>query len=394
MFRAATQPPVTFVASPASAQESARQVLCTSVIIHTELDEQFPEESSVIAMGHPIDSVSLEKTDAPIAFTIDHDRRTLLPSAVNMRWHLCPCKRISEFRMEHDQVAACVDTPRVSFEYQERRYTTACDGRRHRRRIAKILDEEGIHNPCVCANGAFLNQTDTESFNHRFGDHDDLERHAFVYVGDAVTEDRQIKIMADVGVASQIEPIHATQGFDYNTDAIAEIPPDDRVCFLVSAFHDTSANPAVVAEVRMIKHTSLVSEDTVICISEEGITPARQAVMSLDTSDDPASIAFFSADQKGNARKVNEGASVLGRTGGMNPCKHGTRGKTVEGGNADCTRGDGIPLQDRSAVLCGKVDFVMKNIVVYKKGLPDENASAFLPLGPKPAAFFGNPRQT
>jgi len=74
----------------------------------------------------------------------------------------------------------------------------------------------------------------------------------------------------------------------------------------------------------------------------------------------------------------------------MNPYKDDSLGVIAEGAYADIILVDGNPLEDHKAVSRKNVDFVMKDGLVYNNWLPDENAPAFLPAGPKRDAYFGN----
>ncbi|WP_235912924.1 amidohydrolase family protein [Oceanomicrobium pacificus] len=250
--------------------------------------------------------------------------------------------------------------------------------------------------------------------------------------------------MAGGGVASQFDPIHATQMSVEELEAIVEVAKDYGSYVLVHAYHDRSVNRAIDAGVRVIDHNFLVSEETIIRMKEEGVALSAQAVMSLEAFADPEGITFFSADQKAKAKSVNAGAQqmfewaikhdvlivtggdmfgpdvvrqaenvlwfnkvannnllslktatsnaaeVLSWSGGMNPYKDGTLGTIAEGGYADIILVDGNPLEDLDAILRQNVDFVMKDGLVYKNWLPDENAPAFQPAGPQRDAYFGN----
>ncbi|MEJ2178717.1 MAG: amidohydrolase family protein, partial [Gammaproteobacteria bacterium] len=87
---------------------------------------------------------------------------------------------------------------------------------------------------------------------------------------------------------------------------------------------------------------------------------------------------------------TSNAAEVLGFSGEMNPYKEGTLGTIAEGGYADIILVDGNPLEDLNAIKRDNVDFVMKDGLVYKNWLPDENAPAFVPAGPEREAYFGN----
>ena len=255
----------------------------------------------------------------------------------------------------------------------------------------------------------------------------------------------QIKVMAGGGVASEFDPLHTTQYSLEELKAIVGVAEDYGTYVLVHAYHDRSVNRAIDAGVRVIDHNFLVSEETIMRMKAEGVALSVQAVMSLEAFGDPESITFFSADQKAKATQVNQGAEqmmkwavkhdllmvtggdmfgpdlvrqadniiwfndkiandpllalktatsnageVLSWSGGMNPYKEGTIGIIVEGGYADIILVDGNPLKDINAIKRDKVDFVMKDGLVYKNWLPDENAPAFMPAGPKRDAYFGN----
>jgi len=254
----------------------------------------------------------------------------------------------------------------------------------------------------------------------------------------------QIKIMAGGGVASEFDPIHMTQFSLEEMQAIVGVAEDYGTYVLAHAYHDRSVNRAIDAGVRVIEHNFLVSEATIKRMKAEGVALSVQAVMSLEAFGDPESITFFSSDQKRKAAQVNAGASqmlkwavqhdllmvtggdmfgpdlvrqadnliwfnkiadnphlvlktatsnaaeVLSWSGGMNPYKDGTLGTIAEGGYADIILVDGNPLEDLEAVTRDNVDFVMKDGLVYKNWLPDENAPAFRPAGPKRDAYFGN----
>lgn len=450
------------VSTVAVAQETdpPRQVLFTNINIFNGVDAELIENGSVLVEGNLIKQVSSEPIEAPDAFSVDGEGRTLMPGMIDMHSHLCLRNGMPEFRTAYDQMAAGANTAHVLLEYLDQGFTTARDAGCNVLGIAKLVNEGGIPGPRIFPSGGFLSQTgghaDTGFFNDRIGDQDDLERHAFGYIVDGVTEARraarmnfragatQIKVMAGGGVASEFDPIHATQMSAEELEAIVGIAEDYGSYVMVHAYHDRSVNRAIDAGVRVIEHNFLVSEDTIKRMAEEGVALSAQAVMSLEAFADPESITFFSADQKAKARSVNAGAEqmfkwavehdlliatggdmfgpdvvrqaenilwfdkiaqnphlslktatsnaaeILSWSGEMNPYKEGTLGKIEEGGYADIILVDGNPLEDLAAILRENVDFVMKDGLVYKNWLPDENAPAFLPAGPDRDAYFGN----
>lgn len=444
------------------AQEGPRQVLFTNVDIFNGVDGDLIENGSVLVEGNLIKTVSADTIDAPEAFTVDGAGRTLMPGLIDMHSHLCIRNGMPEFRTEYDQMAAGAIAAHALLEYLDQGFTTARDAGCNVLGVAKAVNLGDIPGPRIFPSGAFLSQTgghaDTGFFNDRIGDQDDLERHAFGYITDGVTEGRraarmnfragatQIKVMAGGGVASPFDPIHATQMSVEELEAIVEVAKDYGSYVMVHAYHDRSVNRAIDAGVRVIEHNFLVSEETIMRMAEEGVALSAQAVMSLQAFDPEMveQITFFSADQKKKAIAVNSGARqmfewaiehdvlivtggdmfgpdlvrqadnliwfnkvaednlktlktatsdaavVLGWSGEMSPYKEGTLGVIEEGGYADIILVDGNPLEDLDAILRQNVDFVMKDGLVYKNWLPDENAPAFQPAGPERDAYFGN----
>ena len=254
----------------------------------------------------------------------------------------------------------------------------------------------------------------------------------------------QIKIMAGGGVSSEFDPLHMTQLSLEEMKAIVGVAEDYGTYVMAHAYHDRSVNRAIDAGVRVIEHNFLVSEDTIKRMAKEDIVLSAQAQASLESFGNVDEIDFFTADQKEKGRQVNEGAArmfkwaikhnlkivlggdmfgpdvgrqadnliwfnkiandnmltlkaststageVLVLSGGMNPYKDGPLGVIAEGAYADIILVDGNPLEDIKTVSRKNVDFVMKDGVVYKNWLPDENAPAFQPVGPKRDAYFGN----
>ncbi|MDV7143850.1 amidohydrolase family protein [Tropicimonas sp. TH_r6] len=446
----------------ASAQDDApRQVVFTNVNIFDGTSEALIENGSVLVEGNLIKQVSADAIEAPDAFAVDGEGRTLMPGLIDMHSHLCIRNGMLEFRDNYDQMANGAYTAIAMQDYLDQGFTTVRDAGCNILGIAKAVNNGIVPGPRIYPSGAFLSQTgghaDTGSFNDVPGDQDDLEAHMFGFIADGVPEvmraarhnlragATQIKVMAGGGVASEFDPLHTTQYSLEELKAIVGVAEDYGTYVLVHAYHDRSVNRAIDAGARVIDHNFLVSEETIIRMKEEGVALSIQAVMSLEAFGDPESITFFSADQKAKAAQVNSGAQqmmewavkhdlimvtggdmfgpdlvrqaeniiwfndevaknphlslktatsnaaeVLTWSGGMNPYKEGTLGTIAEGGYADIILIDGNPLEDIHVLKRSNVDFVMKDGQVYKNWLPDENAPAFQPAGPRRDAYFGN----
>ncbi|WP_216825898.1 metal-dependent hydrolase family protein [Sulfitobacter sp. SK012] len=317
-----------FGASAASAQDEApRQVLFTNVNIFNGVDGELMENGSVLVEGNLIKTVSAETIDAPEAFMVDGEGRTLMPGLIDMHSHMCIRNGMLEFRDNYDQMANGAYVALVLQDYLDQGFTTARDAGCNILGIAKAVNNDIIPGPRLYPSGAFLSQTgghaDTGSFNDVPGDVDDLEAHMFGFIADGVPEviraarhnlragATQIKVMAGGGVASEFDPLHTTQYSLDELKAIVGVAEDYGTYVLVHAYHDRSVNRAIDAGVRVIDHNFLVSEETIIRMKEEGVALSVQAVMSLEAFGDPDSITFFSADQKAKAKQVNAGAKQM-----------------------------------------------------------------------------------
>ncbi len=445
----------------AAETDAPRQVLFTNVNIFDGIKGDLIENGSVLVEGKLIKTVSSKPIEAPDAFKVDGEGRTLMPGLIDMHSHMCIRNGMLEFRDNYDQMANGAYTAMVLQDYLDQGFTTARDAGCNILGIAKAVNNGIIPGPRLYPSGGFLSQTgghaDTGSFNDIPGDHDDLETHMFGFIADGVPEvmkaarhnlragATQIKVMAGGGVASEFDPLHTTQYSLEELEAIVGVAEDYGTYVLVHAYHDRSVNRAIDAGARVIDHNFLVSEKTIKRMKAEGVALSVQAVQSLEAFGDPESITFFNADQKAKAAQVNAGAEqmmkwavkhellmvtggdmfgpdvvrqadniiwfndkitndpllslktatsnaaeVLSWSGGMNPYKEGTLGTIVEGGYADIILVKGNPLVDINAIKRDNVDFVMKDGLVYKNWLPDSNAPAFLPAGPKREDYFGN----
>ncbi|MEP3034121.1 MAG: amidohydrolase family protein, partial [Pseudoruegeria sp.] len=319
---------LTMVPHLGTAQEDApRQVLFTNVNIFNGVDGELMENGSVLVEGNLIKTVSADAIDAPDAYMVDGEGRTLMPGLIDMHSHLCFRNGMLEFRDNYDQMAAGAYTAIAMQDYLDQGFTTARDAGCNILGVAKAVNNGIIPGPRVFPSGAFLSQTgghaDTGSFNDVPGDVDDLEAHMVGFIADGVPEvtkatrhnlragATQIKVMAGGGVASEFDPLHMTQYSLDEMKAIVGVAEDYGTYVHVHAYHDRSVNRAIDAGARVIEHNFLVSEDTIIRMKEEGVALSVQAVMSLEAFGNPESITFFSADQKAKATKVNKGAQQM-----------------------------------------------------------------------------------
>ena len=185
---------LTAAASVNAQEEKPRQVLFTNVNIFDGVKGELIENGSVLVEGNLIQTVSSKPIVAPGAFKVDGEGRTLMPGLIDMHSHLCIRNGMPEFRTEYDQMAAGAIAAHALLEYLDQGFTTARDAGCNVLGVAKAVNNGDIPGPRIYPAGGFLSQTgghaDTGFFNDRIGDQDDLERHAFGYIVDGVTEAR------------------------------------------------------------------------------------------------------------------------------------------------------------------------------------------------------------
>jgi len=182
--------------NPAFAKDDApRQVLFTNVKIFDGKSDTLAEGMSVLVEGNLIKKISAEAIDAPDAFTVDGDGRTLMPGLIDMHSHLCFRNGMLEFRDGYDQMAAGAYTGLAMREYLDQGFTTVRDAGCNVLGVAKAVNNGVVPGPRIFPSGGFLSQTgghaDTGSFNDRPGDQDKLEQAMVGYIVDGPNEARR-----------------------------------------------------------------------------------------------------------------------------------------------------------------------------------------------------------
>jgi len=258
------------------------------------------------------------------ATVIDGKGGTLMPGLIDMHSHLVIHEGMLDGRDNLDQIAIGALTQEKLRDYLDQGFTTARDAGGNTLGIAKAVRQGRIPGPRIYPSGGFMSQVgghaDTGRWNDNIGDKDMLEKHEFGYIVSGRAQmleacrhnfragATQIKIMAGGGVASEFDPLHATQFTLDEFKAAVEVAEDYGSYCTIHAYHDRSVNRAIDAGVKCVEHNFLVSEETIKRMKKEGVALSVQAVMSIEAFGDPDSITFFSADQKSKAKKVNAGA--------------------------------------------------------------------------------------
>ena len=230
------------VGAAAQEKDAPRQVLFNNVNVFDGKSDRLAEGMSVLVEGNLIKTVSAEAIDAPEAFVVDGEGRTLMPGLIDMHSHLCIRNGMLEFRDDYDQMANGAYVGLVMQDYLDQGFTTVRDAGCNILGVAKAVNNGIVPGPRIYPSGAFLSQTgghaDTGSFNDVPGDVDDLEAHMFGFIADGVPEviraarhnlragATQIKVMAGGGVASEFDPLHTTQ---YSLEELKAIQVDGLI---------------------------------------------------------------------------------------------------------------------------------------------------------------------
>jgi imidazolonepropionase-like amidohydrolase len=433
---------ITVPASLAAQEEAPPQVLITNVNVWDGTSEGLLDGLDVLVTGNIITQVAGDISPPSGATVIDGGGRTLIPGLIDMHSHLSIMEGMLEGRDAFDQMAIGAMTGNVLRSYLDQGFTSTMDTGGNVLGVAKAVNLGRIPGPRIFPSGGFLSQTgghgDTGRFNDALGATNRLEEVDFAHIVNGRAEvmqaarhnfragATQIKIMGGGGVASEFDPLHATQFTLDEMRAAVEVAEDYGSFVTVHAYHDRSVNRAIDAGVRLIQHNFLVSEETIIRMKEEGIGLSLQGFVGLIQFGNVDEITFFSPDQKAKGKRVNEGATkmiewarkhdllmvsggdmfgqlngpmqalnltvletvgftpleilktatsnaaiVLGWTGEMNPYKYGTLGVIEEGAYADMVLMDGNPLEDIGLLedYANNFKLIMKDGQVWKNTL-------------------------
>jgi len=433
---------ITVPASLAAQEEAPPQVLITNVNVRDGTSEGLLNGLDVLVTGHIITQLAGDISPPSGATVIDGGGRTLIPGLIDMHSHLSIMEGMLEGRDAFDQMAIGAMTGNVLRSYLDQGFTSTMDTGGNVLGVAKAVNLGRIPGPRIFPSGGFLSQTgghgDTGRFNDALGATNRLEEVDFAHIVNGRAEvmqaarhnfragATQIKIMGGGGVASEFDPLHATQFTLDEMRAAVEVAEDYGSFVTVHAYHDRSVNRAIDAGVRLIQHNFLVSEETIIRMKEEGIGLSLQGFVGLIQFGNVDEITFFSPDQKAKGKRVNEGATkmiewarkhdllmvsggdmfgqlngpmqalnltvletvgftpleilktatsnaaiVLGWTGEMNPYKYGTLGVIEEGAYADMVLMDGNPLEDIGLLedYANNFKLIMKDGQVWKNTL-------------------------
>lgn len=423
-------------------EEAPAQVLFTNVNVWDGNSDGLQNGVDVLVTGNIITQVAGDISPPSGATVIDGGGRTLIPGLIDMHSHLSIMEGMLEGRDAFDQMAIGAMTGNVLRSYLDQGFTSTMDTGGNVLGVAKAVNLGRIPGPRIFPSGGFLSQTgghgDTGRFNDALGATNRLEEVDFAHIVNGRAEvmqaarhnfragATQIKIMGGGGVASEFDPLHATQFTLDEMRAAVEVAEDYGSFVTVHAYHDRSVNRAIDAGVRLIQHNFLVSEETIIRMKEEGIGLSLQGFVGLIQFGNVDEITFFSPDQKAKGKRVNEGATkmiewarkhdllmvsggdmfgqlngpmqalnltvletvgftpleilktatsnaaiVLGWTGEMNPYKYGTLGVIEEGAYADMVLMDGNPLEDIGLLedYANNFKLIMKDGQVWKNTL-------------------------
>lgn len=128
-------------------------MLFTNVNIFNGVDGDLNENGSVLVEGNLIKTVSAEPIDAPDAFTVDGEGRTLMPGLIDMHSHLCLRDGIPWARTDYDMMLVGAYVSYVLVDYLDQGFTTTRDTGCNVLGIAKGVNNGVVRGPRIFPSG-------------------------------------------------------------------------------------------------------------------------------------------------------------------------------------------------------------------------------------------------
>jgi imidazolonepropionase-like amidohydrolase len=313
-------------AAAAEEEKPLPQILVTNVNVWDGTSDGVVE-ADVLVEGNLIKEVAAGIRTPAGAEVIDGGGRTLIPGLIDMHSHLSIMEGMLDGRDAFDQMAIGAMTGNVMRSYLDQGFTSTMDLGGNVLGVAKAVNLGRVPGPRIFPSGGFLSQTgghgDTGRFNDELGATNRLTEVDFAHIVDGRAQvlkaarhnfragATQVKLMGGGGVASEFDPLHATQFTLEEMKAAVQIAEDYGTFATVHAYHDRSVNRALDAGVRLIQHNFLVSEETVARMKREGAALDLQAWVALVQFGNADEITFFSADQKAKGTAFNKGAKQM-----------------------------------------------------------------------------------
>ena len=452
------------LAADAAEEKKPTQILFTNVNIFDGFKDELSPGMSVLVEDNYIKEVG-KSIEAPDAYVIDGDGRTMTPGLIDMHQHvmLNPPEGTAAYQTRWDGAAGgAFAQHHLVNNILLKGITTVRDIAGDPLDIAKAIDMGHLPGPRIYSSGGAISQTGghgdwagrnvPENFLHNHQDMAQATQNTWVVNGpDQVTEAARmnlrrgaafIKIMGGGGVASEFDPLEIMGLAKDEVARAVEIAADNGTYVATHAYHDDSYNRLLDLGVRSFEHGFLVSETTVqrmAKMQEEGkkIVWSFQCFMSVNSFGSYESMpGFFTHEQKVKGVTVGEGARkaakmfnendvfmiggsdmfsvplverikeditcnvdagftpaqalkhwtgnagiVLKWSGPKDPYQTYELGTIKKGAYADLLLWSGNPLDDIKLILNeDKLDFIMKDGLVYKNTVVDDDHPHFRPL--------------
>lgn len=254
---------------------------------------QLSASSNVLIIDNVIKSISTGPVSAPTSAQVTRilgGGRTLMPGLIDNHTHMMMSTVPQLAILTNDIVYTTAIATKAATEMLMRGFTTARDVGGPVFGLKRAIDQGIVQGPRIWPAGATISQSGghgdfrlPNELPARPGDHSFAERINATAIADGVdavllhTREQlalgasQIKVMAGGGVASNYDPLDATQYTLAEMHAAVEAARNWGTYVTVHAYTPDAVRKAIEAGVKCIEHGQLLDEATIKLMAEKGI---------------------------------------------------------------------------------------------------------------------------
>ncbi len=322
--------------------EAPPPILFTNANVFDGFSPDLIEGANVLVEGNVITQVSTDPIDAPDAFVVDVEGKTMTPGFIDMHQHvmLNPPEGTAAYQTRWDGASGGA----IAIQYMNdhmlmKGITTIRDIAGDPLDIAKAIDMGLIRGPRIYSAGGAIGQTGGHSdwagrnvppsILESGMDVAQATQNTWVVDGaDDVTRAARLnfrrgaaflKVMGGGGVASEFDPLEILGLAEDEVARAVEIAKDNGTYVAVHAYHDESYDRHLRLGTRSFEHGFLISEDMVKRMvakynETEDIVWSFQCFMSVNSFGSYETMpAFFTHEQKLKGVAVGEGVRNMSK---------------------------------------------------------------------------------
>lgn len=302
-------------------------ILIENVRVFDGKSDRLSEPTKVLVENNLIKEIAPNAQAGDKGTIIDGGGRVLMPGLIEAHGHLALCTNPLDMANNRTWDYIGVLMGEEAERYLRRGFTTLRDAAGPVFGLKQAIDEGLTHGPRIFPSGAIISQTsghgDFRNYNatssYFTGAANTFSDLGYSFLADGIAEVQkairenlrmqasQIKMAAGGGVTSVFDPLDATQ---YTLEEMqAAVAETDRwgTYVMVHAHTDHAINQAIDAGVKSIEHGSLVKEDTVKRMADEGIWLDPQAFIALQPVE--GNPIFSSPIQRAKLKRAQDGTS-------------------------------------------------------------------------------------